>query len=91
MREDDKMKGKKSIGNTGNTRKPRREREAMAAVVHSVPTESAAKTTKKTPSAPPCANLIPNKKMKARFKATDAGKGIVTCKDAKDLFEKLGI
>lgn len=34
---------------------------------------------------------IPNKETRKAMEDTDKGKGIVRCKDTKDMFEKLGI
>jgi len=35
--------------------------------------------------------VIPNATTRRTFKSTDAGKGLVVCKDAEDMFKKLGI
>lgn len=35
--------------------------------------------------------VIPTTTTTKTFEATDAGKGLVICRDAEDLFEKLGI
>lgn len=34
---------------------------------------------------------IPNKTTQRTFEATDAGRDVILCKDAKDMFRKLGI
>jgi DNA-damage-inducible protein J len=39
----------------------------------------------------PFAVRIPNKATLRTFKETDAGRGMICCQDAKDLFDKLGI
>ena len=35
--------------------------------------------------------VIPNKTTMKTFEDTDAGRGLIVCKDTKDMFEKLGI
>jgi DNA-damage-inducible protein J len=35
--------------------------------------------------------VIPNKTTLKTFEDTDAGRDLIVCKDAKDMFEKLGI
>ncbi len=35
--------------------------------------------------------VIPNKTTLKTFEDTDAGRGLIVCKNAKDMFEKLGI
>lgn len=35
--------------------------------------------------------VIPNKTTLKTFEDTDAGRGLIICKDAKDMFKKLGI
>jgi DNA-damage-inducible protein J len=35
--------------------------------------------------------VIPNKTTLKTFEDTDAGRGLIVCKDTKDMFEKLGI
>ena len=35
--------------------------------------------------------VVPNKTTLKTFEDTDAGRGLIVCKDAKDMFEKLGI
>jgi DNA-damage-inducible protein J len=39
----------------------------------------------------PFAVRIPNKMTVKTFKDTDAGRGMVCCEDAQDLFDKLGL
>ena len=34
---------------------------------------------------------IPNEATRMTFEATDAGRDVILCKDAKDMFQKLGI
>ncbi len=34
---------------------------------------------------------IPNEETRATFRESEAGKGLVECKDADELFEKLGV
>lgn len=35
--------------------------------------------------------VIPNARTRATFEATDAGRDLVVCEDAEDMFRKLGI
>ena len=35
--------------------------------------------------------VVPNKTTLKTFEDTDAGRGLIVCKDTKDMFEKLGI